>query len=481
MWLPDAFTAEMRIILKEEYEDWLESFQEESFHGLRVNTSKIGAEEFERISPFPLERVLWTENGFYLEPGIRASRHPYYAAGLYYLQEPSAMAPAAFLPVEEGDRVLDLCAAPGGKATELAARLKGTGLLVANDVSNSRAKALLKNLELFGCSNILVTSETPERLLLYFEGFFDKILVDAPCSGEGMFRKDPAVIKDWEQRGPSYYSPIQREILIQASRLLRPGGKLLYSTCTFSPMENEGVVAELLKEDVSFHVLPLPAFKGFCPGRPDLMERDREERGLFLSAEQRKELENCVRLYPHRIKGEGHFLALLEKGGRPEAFAFRDNGPGKARDKPVVCPEWEEIQALLEIPIEKKSLRLYDKKLYSLPEALWEKNLRGLRFLRTGLYLGEWGKHRFTPSQALAMTLRKEQCSRIVDLSAEDERVIRYLKGETLEAEDLPEDPGASGWRLVCAEGFPLGWARLVDGRLRNKYYAGWRWQHASG
>ncbi|MCI8597904.1 MAG: NOL1/NOP2/sun family putative RNA methylase [Lachnospiraceae bacterium] len=467
--LPEKFLENMKKLLGEEYQAWMDSFQEESFRGLRVNTSKIDVEEFEKISPFPLEKIPWIRNGFYLSPKISASRHPYYAAGLYYLQEPSAMTPAAYLPIEEGDRVLDLCAAPGGKATELAARLKGTGLLVANDISNSRAKGLLKNLELFGAANILVTSETPQRLVSYFQGFFDKILVDAPCSGEGMFRRDPSMKKDWLEHGPSHYAPIQREIIEQASKLLKPGGQLLYSTCTFSPEENEGTIAWLLENERAFQVVSLSDYEGFSRGRPELIE---ELESRKLTKEHKEQIKKCVRIYPHRMNGEGHFLALLQKEKKYSEES--EISRAKAR-KPEICQEWEDFQRLILLPIEEMSLCLYDKKLYSLPKALWDRNIRGLRFLRTGLYLGEVGKKRFEPSQALAMVLKKEECSAVIDFSSKDQRVLRYLKGETLEVDDLTGEAPSSGWRLICVDRQPLGWAKLVNGSLRNKYYAGWR------
>ena len=413
MELPEAFLEHMKDLLGDDYEAYLESGTSAGFRGLRVNTSKAEAEKFEEISPFPLEEIPWIPNGFYLEADAPASRHPYYAAGLYYLQEPSAMTPAAFLPIQEGDRVLDLCAAPGGKATELAARLGGTGLLAANDISNSRAKGLLKNLELFGQGNILVTSESPERLASYFPQFFDKILVDAPCSGEGMFRKDPAMVKDWLEHGPDWYAPIQREILVQAARMLKPGGMLLYSTCTFSPKENEGAVTHLLESEPSFRVCPLPEYDGFAPGRT---EEYRES--LFW------QLKHCVRIYPHRMKGEGHFLALLQKGeedtgkdgeseeaGTEKRTRKQKGSCGVSLKAAHACPEWEEFAETLGIHIPKESLRLYDKRLYSLPKPLWNYSIRGLRFLRTGLYLGDVEKKRFTPSQPLAMTLRKDTCA----------------------------------------------------------------------
>lgn len=486
MRLPDAFTEEMKKLLGGEFSAWMDSFEQGakgSFRGLRVNTLKTSPGDFIRRSPFRLRPVPWTENGFYLEGEERASRHPHYAAGLYYLQEPSAMTPAAVLPIEEGDRVLDLCAAPGGKATELAAKLRGTGLLAANDISNSRAKALLKNLELCGAGNILVTSESPERLCSYFEGFFDKILIDAPCSGEGMFRKEPSMVRDWEEKGPAFYAGLQKEIVSQAARLLRPGGLLLYSTCTFSVKENEETILSLLRMEHGFRVLPLPlpgggTELGFAPGRPDLVSGDVP--GGALTEEEKGQLSLAVRLYPHRIDGEGHFTALLQKKGTETERKSPDteNGRKKKDGSGKPLPEcWTEFAKILKRPLDESRIRVYENRLYLLPEELIRQNIRGLRFLRTGLYLGEIKGKRFEPSQALAMWLRKEEAVLSVDFPAEDERVIRYLKGETLDVEDMPLPSKASGWILVCVDGFPLGWGKLSGGMLKNKYYPGWRWQ----
>ena len=245
--IPENFKIKMKELLGDELDSFLDCYNEKHNAGVRVNTLKSTPERFREISPVEITPVPWIKNGFYYDESDRASKHPYYYAGLYYIQEPSAMTPASLLPVKPGDRVLDLCAAPGGKTTELGAKLKGRGVLVCNDISNSRAKALLKNVELFGIRNAVVISEAPAKLEGSFMGYFDKILVDAPCSGEGMFRKSHAIIKNWEQYGTGYYAKLQREILPSAINMLRPGGYMIYSTCTFSTEEDEGTLKWLLE------------------------------------------------------------------------------------------------------------------------------------------------------------------------------------------------------------------------------------------
>lgn len=455
MGLPVAFIKNMREILGEEgLAEYLDSFEKPKFTGLRVNTSKISVEEFLRISPFKLRRVPWTENGFYYTEEDSPTHHPYYYAGLYYIQEPSAMAPAAVLPVERGERVLDLCAAPGGKATELGAKLNHTGLLVANDASASRTKALLKNLEVFGIPNLLVTSEMGDRLDRYFHEYFDKILIDAPCSGEGMFRKQTHMIPAWEKQGPEVFANMQREILRQAAELLKPGGTMLYSTCTFSKLENEGSIDGFLAEHPEFTLEEIPRQEGFCSGMPELVG-------------SRFPLERCVRLFPHKIDGEGHFLALLKKAGEKIPGAPEPAGrPGR------IPAELEAFLQDVSMPMELSRIVVKDTKVFLMPEGVGR--CPGLRFLRSGLYLGELLKKRFEPSQAFAMALKKEEYASVIDLSAADDRVIRYLKGETLEIED-GESSRPEGWQLVCVDGYPLGWGKLIRGTLRNKYFSGWR------
>lgn len=452
--LPERFEKRMREMLAGEYEAFAQGFAAEHAAGLRVNTMKLSAEEFEKIAPVPVRRIPWIHNGFFYDAdAVQPAKHPYYFAGLYYIQEPSAMTPAAVLPVQPGERVLDLCAAPGGKSTELAARLCGEGVLVSNDISNSRAKALLKNLELFGTKNAVVLSETPARLSERFAGYFDKILVDAPCSGEGMFRKSPAIMKNWEQYGVEYYQKLQREILPFAVRMLRPGGMLLYSTCTFSPEEDEGMLAFLLREypELSMAEPPL-SYEGFAPARPEWGDGP-------------EEIRKAIRIWPHRMEGEGHFVALLQKSEKAEEAPL----PAAYMQAAKLSREAEEFLGGLKLPLSSHRMLAREERLYYLPEGL--PDLSGLRILRSGLLLGEMKKNRFEPSQALACALKAEEYGNCYHLSAGSEEVIRYLKCETISA----ESPVADGFVLVCADGYPLGWGKASHGEIKNKYLPGWR------
>lgn len=490
--LPNDFTEEMKRLLGEEYEAFLASYRETPRAGLRLNTRRETAEDFPEKLPFSLSRVPWISNGYYYGEGDSPAKHPYYYAGLYYLQEPSAMTPASLLPVEPGDRVLDLCAAPGGKATELGAKLQGQGCLFANDISNSRAKALLKNLELFGIGNCMVTSETPEQLAEVYPGYFDKILIDAPCSGEGMFRKDPGMVKSYAEKGPSYYADLQRTILTQVVKMLRPGGMLLYSTCTFSPLENEASIQFLLDLDPTLRVVPVASYEGFAPGRPDWIESGDPS------------LAGCVRIWPHRMEGEGHFAALLQKedsmmtmscrmeeancagkelpfvGGRCKGGNKKQasSGKGAERSGGTLPQEAADFLSAIGHPLAENlaegTVMVKENRVYVLPAGI--QAAPGIRYLRTGLYLGDIGKKgQFEPSQALAMTLSAATCPCSIDLPVSDDRVIRYLKGETLDVDDLVT-PKAKGWQLVCVDGFALGWGKLSGGTLKNKYCTGWRW-----
>ena len=456
--LSEEYLNRMRDLLgEEEFSAYLKSFDEERLYGLRVNTAKVTPEAFPELVSWDLKPVPWIPNGFYYEGTERPAKDPYYYAGLYYLQEPSAMTPAMLLPVKPGDRVLDLCGAPGGKSTELGVKLAGKGVLISNDISNSRAKALLKNLELWGISNICVTSETPDKLADVFGPWFDKILIDAPCSGEGMFRKDDDMVKSYEERGPEYYSEIQKEITDQAVRMLAPGGLLLYSTCTFSRCEDEEIICHILENHQEMELIRLPLFEGASGGIG---------------------LDGCIRLFPHKIKGEGHFISLLRKnGGGAERTAAgsreRSRTEPQGKKAPALPTELTDFLALMHREFEDSRIMIKNDSVYYLPENFVP--AKELRYLRTGLLLGELKNKRFEPGQVLAMTLHAEEFRQTISWKKEDDRVIRYLKGETISL--TPEEGPVKGWCLVCVDGYPLGFAKGTGMALKNKYYPGWRWQ----
>ena len=463
--LSPAFLSRMQNMLGDEYESFLKSYEAPRTYGLRVNTAKISCDEFERIVPFPVTPIPWISNGYFYPEDVRPSFCPLYQAGLFYLQEPSAMTPASCLPVTPGENVLDLCAAPGGKATALGAMLNGSGLLVANDISASRARALLRNIELFGITNAFVTNETPAHLGKHFPEFFHKILLDAPCSGEGMFRKDRKMVKAWEEHGPEFFVKIQRSIITQAAQMLKPGGMLLYSTCTFSPEENEQTIEFLLQEYPQFKICDIKGYEGFSDGI------------LKASLSGNEQLKKTIRIFPHKMEGEGHFIALLKKEEEAVSENLKEkekNNRNKNEKEKRLPDELTEFLKNVKRKFDSSRIDMRGENVYYMPEGL--PKLNGVRFLRSGLLLGELKKRRFEPSQALAMNLKKEEYENVLDFSVDDERIIKYLKGETLEVEDLVSSK-EKGWYLVCVDGYPLGFGKLSGQMLKNKYLPGWRWQ----
>lgn len=467
--LPQSFLDSMKEILEEDYEAFLAGFDGQRQYGLRVNTLKMNLEEFERIAPFHLKKVPWISNGYFYEAEDVPAKHPFYSAGLYYLQEPSAMTPASRLKVQPGERVLDLCAAPGGKATELGAALQGEGLLVANDINTARARALLRNLELFGISNSFVTNEPPHVLAERFPEFFHKIMVDAPCSGEGMFRKNPAVVDSWQEKGPEYFSKLQREIIVQAADMLLPGGMMFYSTCTFSPLENEKTITHLLKERPDMEVIPMEDYEGFAEGLTSY-------RGEVFD----ESCKLCRRIWPHKMSGEGHFMALLHKKNGTQqqvqqtvsqSSIWWEKCKGLNKEQKAAA---EDFFSHVNIAYDEKRIDVRGDNLYYLPAPKYDG--RGLHFLRNGLFMGEFKKKRFEPSQPFALTLHAQDFDQVLDFPADDERLSRYLRGETLDVSDLiAGEKKRKGWQLVMVAGHPLGFGKLVNNNLKNKYPAGWR------
>lgn len=462
--LPIAFETKMKEMLGEDFAQYKQSFEIPAHQGLRINTSKISVEDFMKRSPFHLEPVPWCKNGFYYDKEDKPAKHPYYFAGLYYIQEPSAMTTAGFLPIEEGDIVLDICAAPGGKSTELASKLNGTGLLVTNDISNSRAKALLKNIEVFGVGNALVTSEPPNELAKRFPCFFDKILIDAPCSGEGMFRKQGNMMKAWEKNGIELFVGLQRSILKEAVTMLKPGGIIIYSTCTFSKEENEQSIEYLLSLDESLRLVDLPMFQGFDMGHPDW------------GCSGNEELKKCRRLWPHRIEGEGHFVAMVKKEEVSVKSVISEDTliSDYIFSKDKLSPEAVSFIESIDYPFDMNRFDIQKERVFYIPEQM--PNVKGLRILRCGLYMGDMKKNRFEPSQSLAMFLRNQQFSNIVSFPVSDDRVIKYLKGETIELTETEQENIKDGICLICADSYSLGFGKLNKGTIKNKYLPGWRW-----
>ena len=508
--LPEAFLENMKMLLADEYDTFLNSFSEGRKNALRVNRLKMTADEFEKAAPFPARRVPWTENGFYIDYRDQPGQHPWYRAGVYYLQEPSAMVPAAVLPVSPGDRVLGLCAAPGGKATELGARLGGEGVLVANEISSSRARALERNIELFGIRNCVVSNETPARLLERFPEYFDGVLVDAPCSGEGMFRKDCEAARAWYPDKVRECSEVQKEIILQASDMLRPGGYMVYSTCTFEPDENELVIAHLLTCRDCMELVEIP-----CGGGRESFARafSMEElagKGYDTSGYAHADTRGAVRIWPHRSGGEGHFIALLrkrvgEKHSDRKRAADKRSADGSKNidisrgDYQLIAQFASKYAPGINIDIDRCVVK--DGRVYLMPEDC--PDIKGLKFLRAGLYIGDLKKKRFEPSQELAMALEPSRklamafgqeakplcepgntlCRAALNddlpaddgvrvyMSSEDKRLQSFLRGETVRL----ETGGENGWRLVCADRWPVGWGKLINGVLKNHIPAGWR------
>jgi NOL1/NOP2/sun family putative RNA methylase len=464
--LPAAFCERMKNELGDEYEAFLLSYEKPRKPALRVNPLKMTTERFLAAAPFTLSPVPWCKEGYYYDPEEHPGRHPWHEAGIYYIQEPSAMAVAAMSGVRPGETVLDLCAAPGGKSTQLAGMMDGQGLLISNEIHPQRARILSSNIERMGIRNAVVTNETPEKLADRFPVFFDRIIVDAPCSGEGMFRKEEAAIPNWSPENVHICAERQRSILTCAAQMLKSGGTLIYSTCTFSREENEENIAWFLREYPDFQAADLPEMLG-----------ETMEAWGFAGSSDGKSL----RLLPHRLDGEGHFLARLTKGAantRPaEEINDRRGKGGHGKDsfanksKAVTLRDALSLyqgfaeECLTRMP-EGEPL-LFGNELYLLPRSL---HLDGIRVLRPGLHLGTVKKGRFEPSHSLAKALSPSEVKNVYTVALSERNCMAYLKGES-----LPADPSEKGWTLVQTDGCSLGWGKTAGGMLKNHYPKGIR------
>ena len=457
--LPEGFTERMKALLGEEYEAFENSSRKERTQGLRANLLKAEEEHFqERFSSFGLRKIPWVKEGFYYDETTRPGKSPWHEAGAFYIQEPSAMAVVSLLDPKPGEKVLDLCAAPGGKTSHAASRMKGKGLLVSNEIHPARAKILSQNVERMGMTGTVVTNSDPAGLKPYFPEFFDKIIVDAPCSGEGMFRKEEEAVEQWSLENVLRCAIRQLEILDCAAAMLRPGGRLVYSTCTFAPEEDEGTVETFLEQHPEFSVVRTEPMPGLSQGRPEWVPGGR------------KELADTFRIWPHKSEGEGHYLALLEKKGDAwnregkQPVYWKDKNLGKDLEQMLaeVCPGADWLQG------RKEWVRVGDQ-IYLLPGQM--PDFDGLRVLRAGLHVASVKKNRLEPAHALAAALKPEEAAEVCRLDPEGEEVKRYLNGETLARE------GRNGWILVCVGSYSLGWGKQAGGTVKNHYPKGLRRQ----
>lgn len=426
--LPQQFLDEIKEILGHEFDNFLKSYDEPKTTGLRLNTMKISKQELLDLDLFQLTNIPWAKEGFYYDESIdRPGKNPLHESGAYYLQEPSAMSVVPKLDVQEGDRVLDLCAAPGGKSTYILSKLNNTGLLVSNEINPTRIKALGENLERFGAKNCIITNTDSSSLRNVFTGYFDKIVIDAPCSGQGMFRKDEVAIKDWSYSKVLECQSIQKEIIRDGFKMLKKDGILVYSTCTFAKEENEDVINEFINE--------------------------------FDDAE----LIEMHRLWPHQVKGEGHFVAKIRKNRDEECYIKKI----KTKSLNKELKDYREFEKkFLNIEI-KGDFYLKGENLYLLPDNC--PDTKKLKVLRNGLHLGILKKNRFEPSHALSHYLKIDDAKYVEDLKIDDTKALEYLRGNTLNTNQ------SRGWVLVSIEGIPLGWGKESNGILKNHYPKGLR------
>lgn len=466
--LPQAFCERMKKFMGDDCKAFLSCYDKERHYGLRYNPLKDSAETFVEKMPFDLEKISWAEEGYYYWAAQQPGRHVLHEAGAYYIQEPSAMAVAEILDPQPGERILDLCAAPGGKSTQIAGRMRASGLLVSNEIMPERAKILSQNVERMGISNCVVCSERPERMAALFPAFFDRILVDAPCSGEGMFRKEEAARQEWSPSQVQMCADRQQGILEEAAKMLKPGGVLVYSTCTFAPEENEGTVSAFVHAHDDFTIEEIPCDSAFLCGQPEWI------------TDPAAGIRYTMRLWPHRLKGEGHYIARLRRKGEPVELAGQEVGKKQAKEKKN-GKEWtgdrkrhEAVEEFLtkELGItaawtasHRGTIQSFGEQLYLVPEEMI--SLKGVKILRPGLCLLADKKNRFEPAHALALCLNRKDTERVRKLTKEEAE--RYVHGESIPCGE------EKGWTLLTYEGYSLGFGKASGGQMKNHYPKGLR------
>lgn len=457
--LPIEFEKKMKAFLGNEWDDFLYSYDNNRFQALRFNTLKVQSpEEIIRILKVlgisSDKRVSWANEAYYFDENVRPGKHPYHEMGLYYIQEPSAMSAAALLAPKPGMRVLDLCAAPGGKSTQLATYLGDSGLLVSNEINTQRSRILSQNIERMGIKNAIVTNEDSFVLASHFPGFFNAIQVDAPCSGEGMFRKLPEAIEQWSVENVAICAARQKEILDNAAVMLKPGGVIVYSTCTFSKEENEDVIECFLERHSDFT------------------------------------LEEMERFWPHKVDGEGHFVAKLVRRGSVDIDLKADRKTKKNKNsknrknetKPALTKENmkllsefldETISEDMAAWIKNSMLVMFGEQLYRLPDM--EVDIKGLKVQRAGLHIGEFKKQRFEPSHSLALALKLNDAKNVVKLTCDNPQTIGFFNGQSVMLSDEQAAECKKGWALVCVDGYTAGWGKVNGTQVKNHYPKGLR------
>lgn len=450
--LPEKFCEKMKALLGIEYDAFIKAFDSSDTRGILINETKSGSKQALLNEFGSLKEVPWCSSGFYVDKEKIRGTHPYHMAGLFYFQEPSAMCAAAGLPIVSGDKVLDLCAAPGGKTAQTAARLCGSGVLVSNEIIKNRAAILSENVERLGLTNVIVTNETPQRLAKKYTGFFDKIIVDAPCSGEGMFRKNPNAAEEWSPEHVLSCAERQKKILECAAAMLKTGGLLMYSTCTFAPEENEMIAAHMVQN--GFEICDIPELSMLSPGRTQWSGTNID-------------MTKTRRIFPHIENGEGHFAALFRKKAESQSTGVKVS---EKQNKRTNKKTESDLQAALKLfeEFEDKYLTtsivghflLFGDNLYCCPEGI---DIDNIKVMRCGLHVGTIKKNRFEPSHSLALALRKCDFKLSLDFSCSDKTLLNYLCGQTINTDK-------TGWTAVCVNGFPIGWGKGSQGVLKNHY-----------
>lgn len=468
--LPEKFIERMKSMLSpEEFKLFIASYSDDKSYGLRINPLKIKSQD---TLPFFLAPVPWTKEGFYAVPDERPGRHILHEAGAYYIQEPSAMSVASLLDAHPGEIICDLCAAPGGKSTQIAGMLDGNGLLVSNEIFPQRAKILSQNIERLGIKNAVVCNETPENMAKYFPAFFDKIVVDAPCSGEGMFRKDDTAIEEWTPDNVILCSERQKSILSQAQKMLKPDGVIVYSTCTFAPAENEEILIWFLRKYPDFHVEDYHDILGMdiSSGNPDFVSDELKP----LNGDELKAISNSLRLWPHRIKGEGHFAVRLRKnGGETVAPKKKKKSSGKnilsKSDRKQLVGFLSKFINDTDLYADKR-YEYFGDELYMVPDEMPE--LKGIKLLRAGLHIATKKKNRFEPAHAFAKYLKPADVKYSFECS--EEQAEKYLHGDIIQITDNSL-ADAKGFVLVCHKNLSLGWGKITNNTIKNHYPKGLR------